>query len=156
MKARQKRMVLVLLAVVGVGLASFLAINALQSNIAYFFSPTQVMAGEAPKDALFRLGGLVAADSMQRQEDGLTVAFVVTDTAENVTVHYTGILPDLFGEGQGVVTKGRLRGDGVFIAEEVLAKHDESYMPPEVADALEEAAGTAKMPHEVKTGSAAK
>lgn len=156
MKARQKRMVLVALAVVGVGLAAFLAINALQSNIAYFFSPTQVLAGEAPKETLFRLGGLVKADTLHRQEDGLTVAFVVTDTAQEVTVNYTGILPDLFGEGQGVVAKGRLGENGVFIAEEVLAKHDESYMPPEVADALEEAAGTAKMPHEVKTGSTAK
>ena len=153
MKARQKRMVLVLVAVVGVGLAAYLAINALQSNIAYFFSPTQVRAGEAPKDALFRIGGLVAADSLKREPDGLTASFVVTDTAENVTVHYTGILPDLFGEGQGMVAKGRLREDGVFIAEEVLAKHDESYMPPEVASALEDAANSAKMPHEVKDGS---
>ncbi|MEA3276067.1 MAG: cytochrome c maturation protein CcmE [Pseudomonadota bacterium] len=139
MKARQKRFLYVALAVVGVGVAAMMAVNALRSNISYFFSPSQVLADEAPADAVFRLGGLVTKGSLQRQEDGLTVMFDVTDNAKTVKVSYTGILPDLFGEGQGVVTKGRLGPDGVFMAEEVLAKHDESYMPPEVADTLQTA-----------------
>lgn len=139
MKARHKRFVLVTLAVVGVGLAAGLAISALRSNISYFFSPSQVLANEAPADAVFRIGGLVVNDSLTRAADGLTVSFAVTDNAETVGVSYTGILPDLFGEGQGVVAKGRLGDDGVFYAEEVLAKHDESYMPPEVADTLKTA-----------------
>jgi cytochrome c-type biogenesis protein CcmE len=139
MKARQKRLIFVGLGIVGVGAAAALALSALQSNIAYFFSPSQVLAQEAPADAVFRLGGLVVADSIARQEDGLTVRFAVSDNAETVKVSYTGILPDLFGEGQGVVTKGKLGTDGVFYAEEVLAKHDESYMPPEVADSLKTA-----------------
>ena len=150
MKARHKRFVLVGLGIVGVVIAAALAINALQSNIAYFFSPSQVLAGEAPRGHVFRLGGLVEKGTLQRQPDGLAVEFVVTDTAKSVTVRYTGILPDLFKEGQGVVTKGRLGDDGVFVAEEVLAKHDESYMPPEVGDALEKAAKSGQMPHEVK------
>jgi cytochrome c-type biogenesis protein CcmE len=139
MKARQKRMLFVALGILGVGVASMLAISALRSNIAYFFSPSQVLANEAPANAVYRLGGLVVKDTLKRQEDGLTVTFDVTDNAEIVTVSYTGILPDLFGEGQGVVTKGRMGADGVFLAEEVLAKHDESYMPPEVADTLKTA-----------------
>lgn len=139
MKARQKRLLFVALGVVGVGVAASLALSALRSNISYFFSPSQVMANEAPTDAVFRLGGLVVDKSIARQEDGLTVHFAVTDNAETVRVSYTGILPDLFGEGQGVVTKGRLGGDGVFYAEEVLAKHDESYLPPEVQSTLKAA-----------------
>ena len=139
MKARQKRMLFVALGILGVGVASMLAISALRSNIAYFFSPSQVLANEDPANAVYRLGGLVVKDTMMRQEDGLTVTFDVTDNAETVKVSYTGILPDLFGEGQGVVTKGRMGADGVFLAEEVLAKHDESYMPPEVADTLKTA-----------------
>jgi cytochrome c-type biogenesis protein CcmE len=139
MKARQKRLVFVGLAIVGVGAASALALSALNSNISYFFSPSQVMAEEAPRDHVFRLGGLVTPGTVARQEDGLTVRFNVTDNAETVTVAYTGILPDLFSEGQGVVTKGRLGTDGVFYADEVLAKHDEEYMPPEVADTLQTA-----------------
>lgn len=139
MKARQKRLLFVALGVVGVGVAASLALSALRSNIAYFFSPSQVIANEAPTDAVFRLGGLVVQDSIKRQEDGLTVHFAVTDNAETVRVSYTGILPDLFGEGQGVVTKGRLGPDGLFYAQEVLAKHDESYLPPEVADSLKSA-----------------
>ena len=139
MKARHKRLVFVTIAIAGVAVAAALALSALQSNIAYFFSPTQVLNGEAPKDKVFRLGGMVQAGSLARKQGDLTVSFVVTDTAQNVTVRYTGILPDLFGEGQGVVTRGRLGADGVFVAEEVLAKHDESYMPPEVQDALDKA-----------------
>jgi cytochrome c-type biogenesis protein CcmE len=147
MKARHKRFVFVAVAVVGVGIAATLAISSMRSNMSYFFSPSKVIADEAPTDAVFRLGGLVVERSLARQEDGLTVMFDVTDNAETVQVSYTGILPDLFGEGQGVVTKGRLGDDGVFYAEEVLAKHDESYMPPEVADSLKtaHAEGVSKM-----------
>jgi len=142
MKARQKRLVLVGLAIVGVGVAAALALRALQSNISYFFSPTQVTAKEAPADHVFRLGGLVTKGSMQRADDGLTVTFDVTDMAETVKVSYTGILPDLFKEGQGAVARGRLGTDGIFYAEEVLAKHDEEYMPPEVASTLKTAHAT--------------
>jgi cytochrome c-type biogenesis protein CcmE len=138
-KARHKRVVFVTFAIVGVGIAAALAVSSMRSNISYFFSPSKVMAKEAPADAVFRLGGLVVKDSLERRDDGLTVRFDVTDNAETVRVSYTGILPDLFGEGQGVVTKGRLGDDGIFYAEEVLAKHDESYMPPEVADSLQNA-----------------
>lgn len=136
MKARQKRLVLVGVAIIGVGAAAALALNALQSNISYFFSPSQVVAKEAPADHVFRLGGLVSKDSLKRADNGLTVTFDLTDLAQTVKISYTGILPDLFKEGQGAVTKGRLGPDGVFYAEEVLAKHDEAYMPPEVADSL--------------------
>jgi cytochrome c-type biogenesis protein CcmE len=136
MKARQKRLVLVGLAIVGVGAAAALALTALQSNISYFFSPSQVLAKEAPADHVFRLGGLVSKGTVKRAEDGLTVTFDVTDMAQTVKVSYTGILPDLFKEGQGAVTRGRLGPDGIFYADEVLAKHDEEYMPPEVADTL--------------------
>ena len=139
MKARHKRFVFVALAIAGVGISAALAIGSMRSNMSYFFSPSKVMANEAPADAVFRLGGLVVQDSLARQEDGLTVVFDVTDNAETVRVSYTGILPDLFGEGQGVVTKGRLGENGIFYADEVLAKHDESYMPPEVADSLQTA-----------------
>jgi cytochrome c-type biogenesis protein CcmE len=139
MKARHKRFVFVALAIVGVGIAATLAISSMRSNMSYFFSPSKVIAKEAPTDAVFRLGGLVVKDSLIREEDGLTLEFDVTDNAETVRVRYTGILPDLFGEGQGVVTKGRLGKDGVFYAEEVLAKHAESYMPPEVAHSLQAA-----------------
>lgn len=139
MKARHKRFLLVALGLVAVGLAAALAINALQSNIAYFFSPSQVAAGEAPQGHVFRIGGMVEEGSLKRKEGGLDVEFVVSDTAKRVTIRFAGILPDLFGEGQGVVAKGRLGDDGVFVAEQVLAKHDESYMPPEVAEALETA-----------------
>jgi cytochrome c-type biogenesis protein CcmE len=135
-KARQKRLILVGVGILGVGAAAALALTALKSNISYFFSPSQVMAKEAPADHVFRLGGLVSNGSLKRAEDGLTVTFDVTDMAQTVRVSYTGILPDLFKEGQGAVTKGRLGPDGVFYADEVLAKHDEEYMPPEVADTL--------------------
>lgn len=139
MKARSKRLVFVALAIGGVGVAAAMAITALQSNISYYFSPSQVLADEAPADRVFRVGGLVEEGSIERQSDGLTAVFSVTDNAERVLVSYTGILPDLFGAGQGVVARGRLGSDGVFYAEEVLAKHDESYMPPEVADSLKTA-----------------
>ncbi|AGA90148.1 cytochrome c-type biogenesis protein CcmE [Thioflavicoccus mobilis 8321] len=139
MRPRTKRLLFVGLAIGGVGIAATLAITALQSNISYFFSPSQVAAAEAPADRVFRLGGLVEEGSIARQSDGLTVLFSVTDNAKRIQVSYTGILPDLFGANQGVVARGRLGPDGVFYAEEVLAKHDESYMPPEVAATLKTA-----------------
>ncbi len=139
MKARQKRLILIGLALGLIGLASALAITALNSNISYFFSPSQVIAGEAPLDHVFRLGGLVQPGTLRRQGNGLLVEFAVTDNRATIQVAYAGILPDLFKEGAGAVAKGRLRPDGVFQAEEVLAKHDEEYMPPEVAKTLQTA-----------------
>lgn len=136
---RKKRLYFVSLVVLGVAVAAALGLNAFNENIMFFHAPTAVVNGEAPKSHAFRLGGLVADGSVRRQPDGLTILFDVTDNAETVTVQYTGILPDLFREGQGIVANGRLREDGVFVADEVLAKHDENYMPPEVADALQTA-----------------
>ena len=138
MKARQKRMVFILVGLVALGLASWLVFNALGNNMSYFYSPTEVIQKKAPQDHLFRLGGMVVNGSVQRGKE-LTVRFAVTDTANVVNVEYTGILPDLFEEGQGVIAQGKLADSGIFIASEVLAKHDENYMPPEVADALEKA-----------------
>jgi cytochrome c-type biogenesis protein CcmE len=121
------------------GAASALVLNAFQSNLVFFFSPSQVMANEAPRDRVFRIGGLVEAGSVKRQTDGLTVRFSVTDTAKTIPVTYSGILPDLFREGKGVVAQGKLAPDGVFHATQVLAKHDENYMPPEAAHAVAQA-----------------
>jgi cytochrome c-type biogenesis protein CcmE len=121
------------------GVAAALVLNAFQSNLVFFFSPSQVLANEAPLGRAFRIGGMVEAGSVKRQNDGLTVRFNVTDTARTVPVVYTGILPDLFREGKGVVAQGQLGTDGVFHASQVLAKHDENYMPPEAAHALEQA-----------------
>jgi len=136
MKARHKRLGFLLAGLVGLGVASWLVLNALDSNLSYFFSPTEVTQNKAPADHVFRLGGLVESGSLQRGQE-MTVRFVVTDNANKVKVEYTGILPDLFQEGQGVIAQGRLGPNGVFVADEVLAKHDENYMPPEVADALQ-------------------
>jgi cytochrome c-type biogenesis protein CcmE len=122
--------------VAGLGVATALVLNAFQTNLVFFFTPTQVAQNEAPKDRVFRIGGLVEEGSVVREKDALTVRFKVTDTAKVIPVVYTGILPDLFKEGKGVVAQGRLGTDGVFKANEVLAKHDENYMPKEVADAL--------------------
>ena len=136
---RKKRLYLLLIILAGIGTATGLALTAFDENLMFFYSPTEVRAGKAPVDHPFRLGGLVTQGSVQRQPDGLTVRFDLTDNQETVTVQYTGILPDLFREGQGIVSKGRLDGSGVFVADEVLAKHDENYMPPEVAEALKTA-----------------
>jgi cytochrome c-type biogenesis protein CcmE len=125
--------------VAGLGVATALVLNAFQSNLVFFFTPTQVAQNEAPKDRVFRIGGLVEEGSVVREKDALTVRFKVTDTAKVIPVVYTGILPDLFKEGKGVVAQGRLGTDGVFKANEVLAKHDENYMPPEAAEALKRA-----------------
>jgi len=131
---RKKRLYLVLFIVIGIGAATGLAINAFNENLMFFYAPTEVAAGEAPAGHPFRIGGLVMEGSVQRLSDGLTVQFDLTDNQEIVTIEYTGILPDLFREGQGIVSMGRLRQDGVFVADEVLAKHDENYMPPELLD----------------------
>lgn len=139
MKSRHKRMVFMVIGLAALGAAVALILNALQSNINHFFSPTEVHANAAPKERSFRLGGLVVKDSLQREDDGLTVHFQVTDNVESVPVTFTGILPDLFREGEGVVAQGKISSDGIFMADEVLAKHDETYMPPEVAEALEKA-----------------
>ena len=144
MKPRQKRMLWVLAGVALVGLAVTLVLRALDANVMFFYSPSQVRAGEVPEGAAFRIGGLVEEGSLQRSADGLQVQFVVTDQAQRVSVRYQGLLPDLFKEGKGVVASGRLQGDGVFAATEVLAKHDENYMPPEAAKALEDAAQSMK------------
>ena len=138
MKARQKRLIFILVGLTILGLAAWLVFNALGSNMSYFYSPTEVVEKKAPEDHLFRLGGMVVEGSVQRGQE-LTVRFAVTDTANVVNVEYTGILPDLFEEGQGVIAQGKLNTAGIFVASEVLAKHDENYMPPEVADALEKA-----------------
>jgi cytochrome c-type biogenesis protein CcmE len=137
--ARKKRLYLVLLMVVGIGIAVAFALNAFNQNLMYFYSPSEVLAGDAPKDHMFRVGGLVSAGSLKRLANDLTVNFDVTDQEKSVTVEYTGILPDLFREGQGIIAHGKLRDDGVFVADEVLAKHDENYMPPEVAASLKQA-----------------
>jgi cytochrome c-type biogenesis protein CcmE len=121
------------------GLATALVLNAFQSNLVFFFSPSQIIANEAPRERNFRIGGLVEEGSLKRDGQTLTVNFVVTDLAQRVPVSYTGMLPDLFKEGKGVVAQGKLGPDGVFRAEQVLAKHDENYMPPEAAEALEKA-----------------
>ena len=141
MTPRQKRMSMVALIIVGVGIFMALLLMALNENINHFYGPKQVLAGEAPKDHSFRLGGLVVAGTVVRDPDSLKIHFDLTDTAESVTVQYEGILPDLFREGQGIVATGKMK-DGVFMAEEVLAKHDENYMPPEVAETLKEAGMT--------------
>jgi cytochrome c-type biogenesis protein CcmE len=137
MKARNKRLIFVIVGVAGLAVAAGLVLNALNSNVAFFFSPTEVKADKAPKDRTFRLGGMVVDKSLKREDDGLTVHFQVTDKLETMDVTFVGILPDLFQEGQGVVAQGKLGSNGVFMADEVLAKHDETYMPPEVQDAIE-------------------
>ena len=137
MKPRHKRALLIIGALIVIGVAALLILNALNSNIALYVTPSEVAAGQAPKGQAFRIGGLVKQGSLKRE--GLTVHFVITDLAKDIPVSYTGILPDLFMEGKGAVIQGRLNPDGQFIASEVLAKHDENYMPPEAKHALEQA-----------------
>ncbi|MBL8351335.1 MAG: cytochrome c maturation protein CcmE [Burkholderiaceae bacterium] len=136
MTPRHTRMALAATVLAGGALCVGLVVNAFNSNLVFFLSPSDVLADQAPDDRPFRLGGLVQAGSVQRQPDGVTVRFVVTDNVNHMPVEYRGVLPDLFKEGKGVVAQGRLAHDGVFRAQEVLAKHDENYMPPEAADAL--------------------
>ena len=142
MKPRTRRAIWIVAGLGALGIAATLVLNAFQSNLVFFLTPTQVAANEAPKDRSFRIGGLVEAGSVVREKDALTVRFNVTDTAKTVPVVYTGILPDLFREGKGVVAQGKMGSDGRFHASEVLAKHDENYMPPEAADALKKAGHT--------------
>ena len=139
MKTRHKRLLLIAIGLVILGLIVTLVLNAFRSNLVFFFSPSQVAAGEAPRDKSFRIGGLVKEASLKREADGVTLAFIITDTAHDVPVRYKGILPDLFKEGKGAVAQGKLGEDGVFVASEVLAKHDENYMPPEAAQAVGDA-----------------
>ena len=136
MTPRQKRMATVAAIIAGVGIATAFALQAFQQNLLYYYSPSQIMAGEAPDSRSFRVGGLVQDGSVQRAPGSLEVRFTLTDFSNTVGVSYTGVLPDLFREGQGIIARGKLKDDGVFIAEEVLAKHDENYMPPEVKDSL--------------------
>lgn len=139
MKPRQKRLVYIIVAVAGVATAVGLVLNALGGNVNLYFTPTQVFNKEVPDGRSFRIGGLVEEGSVKREKDGLTVNFVITDTHKSIPVVYKGILPDLFKEGKGVVAQGKVEENGVMRAEEVLAKHDENYMPPEAADALKKA-----------------
>jgi len=136
---RRRRLALVCLLVAGLGAAGALLVTAFRENLVYFYTPTEVSNGEAPLARKFRVGGLVADGSVQRADESLRVRFVITDTAASVPVVYSGVLPDLFREGQGIVADGRLNDNGEFVAEQVLAKHDENYMPPEAAEALERA-----------------
>ena len=142
MKRRHKRIAFIVAGLAALGIATAFVLTAFQSNLVFFFSPTQVAAKEAPVDRTFRIGGLVENGTIKRQNDGLTVHFTVTDTAKSIPVVYKGILPDLFKEGKGCVAQGRLGADGVFYADEVLAKHDENYMPPEAGDAIDKAKHT--------------
>jgi cytochrome c-type biogenesis protein CcmE len=139
MTARQKRFLWVAIGLSVLALAATFVVTALRENRVFFFTPTQVADNKAPKDRTFRIGGLVTAGSVTRKVDGLTVGFTVTDTMKTIPVTYTGILPDLFKEGKGVVAQGRIDANGIFRASEVLAKHDENYMPPEAAEALKQA-----------------
>ena len=136
---------LIVIGLVILGLVAALVLNAFRSNLVFFFSPAQVAAGEAPKDKSFRIGGLVKEGSIRREADGVTIAFVITDTAHDMPVRYKGILPDLFKEGKGAVAQGKLGDDKVFTASEVLAKHDENYMPPEAAKAVGDAQANKSM-----------
>ena len=139
MKRRHKRLGFIVAGLAGLAIAAVLVLSAFQENLVFFFSPSQVAAKEAPIGRTFRVGGLVQAGTVQRESDGLTVRFVVTDTAQSIPVVYKGILPDLFKEGKGCVAQGKIGADGVFYADQVLAKHDENYMPPEAGDAIDKA-----------------
>ena len=144
MKPRHRRIALILAGVAGLAIAATLVLQAFNQNLVFFFTPTQVAAHEAPAHRAFRIGGMVEKGSVKRQPDGVTVQFVVTDTAKNIPVSFKGVLPDLFKEGKGVVAQGRME-KGAFVASEVLAKHDENYMPPEAAEAMKKAQGAKAM-----------
>jgi len=145
-KPRHKRLVAVVIGVAALAVSAALVLNAFRSNLVFFFSPSEIAENKAPVGRTFRLGGLVEQGSLKRAGDGLTVSFVVTDTAKSIPVRYTGILPDLFKEGKGVVAQGQLGADGVFLAAEVFAKHDENYMAPEAAEAIAKAQ-KGELPH---------
>jgi cytochrome c-type biogenesis protein CcmE len=137
MKPRHKRLAVIAVGVVGFTAASLFVLNAFRSNLVFFYSPTEVLSGAAPADRTIRIGGMVEQGSVKRSADGLKVDFIVTDMSQRLPIHYEGALPDLFREGQGIVAQGRVSDGGRFIAKEVLAKHDENYMPPEVAKAMQ-------------------
>ena len=139
MKKRHKRITFIVASLAALGLATWLVLGAFRQNLVFFFSPTQVAAKEAPLNKTFRIGGLVENGSLKRENDGLTIRFTVTDTANTIPVVYKGIMPDLFKEGRGCVAQGRIGSDGVFYADQIMAKHDENYMPPEAARALDQA-----------------
>jgi cytochrome c-type biogenesis protein CcmE len=139
MKRRHRRIAFIVVGLAGLSIAAYLVTSAFRNNLVFFFSPTQVAAKEAPVGRTFRIGGLVQEGTLKREQDGLTVHFTVTDTAQSIPVVYKGILPDLFKEGRGCVAQGKLNADGVFQAEQVLAKHDENYMPPEAGQAIDKA-----------------
>jgi cytochrome c-type biogenesis protein CcmE len=149
MTPRQKRMATVAAILVGVGIATAFALQAFEKNMLYYYSPTQILAGEAPDTRSIRVGGLVENGSVQREPGSLEVRFTLTDFANTVGVSYTGVLPDLFREGQGIIARGKLTDQGMFVAEEVLAKHDENYMPPEVKDSLKPHADAAQAMNQV-------
>ncbi len=155
MKSRHKKLALIGGALAVIGIIAALVLNALNSNIALYISPTDVAAGKAPQGKLFRIGGLVKEGSIAREADGVTIRFVVTDTDKDLTVNYKGILPDLFKEGKGVVAQGKLAENGTFTATEVLAKHDENYMPPEAAKAVGDAHARAAEKKAASEGAAA-
>ncbi|QKJ66064.1 cytochrome c maturation protein CcmE [Deefgea piscis] len=142
MTPRRKRAAWIIGALIALSLVTFFVVNAFRQNLVFFYSPTQIIAGEAPQNSAFRVGGMVAENSLARAADGVTMQFIITDTAQNIPVQYRGILPDLFKEGKGVVAQGRWE-NGTFIASEVLAKHDENYMPPEAQEAVNQAHITA-------------
>ena len=139
MKKRHKRIAFIVCSLAALGLAAGLVLSAFRNNLVFFFSPTQIATKEAPVGRTFRIGGLVQNGTLKRESDGLTVHFTVTDTANTIPVVYKGILPDLFKEGRGCVAQGRVGTDGVFYADQIMAKHDENYMPPEAARALDQA-----------------
>jgi cytochrome c-type biogenesis protein CcmE len=139
MKRRHKRTIFIVCCLAALGLAAWLVLAAFKNNLVFFFSPTQIASKEAPVGRTFRIGGLVENGSMKRDQDGLTIRFTVTDTANTIPVVYKGILPDLFKEGRGCVAQGKVGSDGVFYADQIMAKHDENYMPPEAARALDQA-----------------
>ena len=139
MTSRKKRILIVSFILIGISIAATLILTAFEENLMYFYSPTEIANGEAPKVRAFRIGGLVLTNSVKRNPNDLKVTFVLTDTVNEIKVIYDGILPDLFREGQGIVANGKMKSDNIFVADEVLAKHDENYVPPEVAKALEDA-----------------
>ncbi len=141
---RKKRLIIVIFMLVGLAVTTALALKAFNQNMMFFYSPTEVKAGKAPENHDFRIGGLVVNGSVRREPNNLTVMFDLTDNTETITVSYNGILPDLFREGQGIIARGKIDKNGVIIAAEVLAKHDENYMPPEVSQALEKSKGADK------------
>ena len=155
MKPRTKRIAMVVGGLAALAIAAALVLSAFQQNLVFFFTPSQVAAKEVPQGKTFRIGGMVEQGSVKRGADGLTVNFLVTDTAKSVPVVYRGALPDLFREGKGVVAQGRVGSDGVFVANEVLAKHDENYMPPEAAEAVKKAHETARKASQTVVGGGA-